>query len=74
MSTPSTSPSPTLPIPTLYEDQEVNYCDGIYYFMHLSIANSCPDPELAWQFVKWFSTEGSAYYSTVGQYAHLQEC
>ena len=54
------------PIPTLYEDQEVNYCDGIYYFMHLSIANSCPDPELAWQFVKWFSTEGSAYYSTVG--------
>lgn len=54
------------PIPTLYEDQEVNYCDGIYYFMHLSIANSCPDPELAWQFVKWFSTEGSAYYSAVG--------
>jgi len=54
------------PIPKLYADQEVNYCEGLYYFMHLAIANNCPDPELAWQFVKWFSTEGSVYYSTVG--------
>lgn len=54
------------PIPTLYKDQDVNYCEGIYYFMHLGIANNSSDPEVAWQFVKWFSTEGSAYYSSVG--------
>lgn len=54
------------PIPTLYKDQDVNYCDGLYYFTHMSIAESCADPELAWQFVKWFSTEGSIYFSGVG--------
>ncbi|MBQ8815584.1 MAG: extracellular solute-binding protein [Lachnospiraceae bacterium] len=54
------------PIPTLYKDQETNYCEGIYYFTHLSIAQDCPDPELAWQFVKWFSTDGSVYFSNTG--------
>lgn len=48
------------------EKGQTNYMSGITTFGQLAITNTCENKEAAWEFAKFFATEGNIYLSMAG--------
>ena len=53
------------PYPVESKD-EINYMSGVSTFSHAGIAANCEDVDVAWAFLKWYSTYGVKYLAVAG--------
>ena len=53
------------PYPVESKD-ETNYMSGVSTFSHAGIAANCEDVDVAWAFLKWYSTYGVKYLAVAG--------
>ena len=53
------------PYPTR-EAGQINYCEGPTVYGFMAIVNTCEHPDEAWEFVKYFATEGNYHILKAG--------
>ena len=53
------------PYPTR-EAGQINYCEGPTVYGFMTIVNTCEHPDEAWEFVKYFATEGNYHILKAG--------